>query len=89
MKVIHVLGESPIYIDGLRVELERNGMSWVMFASAYVMDGCNFSAGTFGVSHVHYLRTCDRQFKFLRNGDVESGTDSLQFFGSICVPGEV
>ena len=78
MKVIHVLGESVINIDELVAELERNGMSRVMFACAYVMAGCDFSAGTFGVSHVHYLRACARQIEFLRNGDVESGTDSLQ-----------
>ena len=78
MNVIHVLGESVVDVDALSATLSRRGVSRIMFASSYVLAGCDFSTGTYGVSHVHYLRACVRHATVLQSINDSNENESLQ-----------
>lgn len=76
--LIHIPGESVVDVDALSATLARRGLSRIMFARSYVVSGCDFSAGTSGVSHVHYLRACVRHAELLQSINEASQTEPLQ-----------
>ena len=67
-RVVHVLGENVIDIDVLVQNITKRGMSLQAFASSYVLAGCDYTPGTYGVLHEHYLRAA------LRHASIISGT---------------
>ena len=67
MNLIHVMGEGVVDVDALSATLWRRGVSRIMFSSSYLLAGCDFSTGTYGVSHVHYLGACVRHATFLQS----------------------
>lgn len=79
MNVIHVTGESVIDLDAITATISQKGITRIMLASSYVKAGCDFSASTYEVSHVHYLRACVRYVSFLQFIDEEHETESMHF----------
>ncbi|PXF48646.1 hypothetical protein BWQ96_01498 [Gracilariopsis chorda] len=53
---IHILLENVMEVDTLKTNLMRGSVDIKTLASVYVLAGSDFTAGTCGVTHEHYLR---------------------------------
>lgn len=53
--VVHVLGDTVVEIGALFGGLREHGVSTRTLSCVYVLAGCEFTAGTFGVTHEDYL----------------------------------
>lgn len=75
--VVHVLGESVIEIDVLLYNLSLSGVNQKTLATVYAIAGCDFTPGTYGVGHNHYLNASIRHGKIIES--IEATTPSEVF----------
>ncbi|PXF47001.1 hypothetical protein BWQ96_03191 [Gracilariopsis chorda] len=75
--VLHVLGEHVIEIDTLVRNLSLNGSNQSTLACVYTLAGCDFTPGSYGVRHSHFLSAAVRQRVML--GHLESNSDPTAF----------
>ena len=76
-RIIHVLVETIIDIDALLQTVLRNAMQFETIASVYVPAGCDFTPGTYGVSHEHYLKAVLRHKGIIGAITTETCSESL------------
>lgn len=72
--VLHVMGESVIVMDEVLGSLSKRGVPFETIALAYVMAGCDYSPGTYRISHDVYLAAALRHHTLRRGiciGDVQ------------------
>lgn len=66
-KFIYVIRNHVVELDNLVYNLVRYGIDQNTLSSAYVLAGCDFTGGTFGVRHEHYLKAAIGTNKFLKS----------------------
>ncbi|CAN8065557.1 unnamed protein product [Agarophyton chilense] len=63
--LLHVLGDNIVNIDVMRRIFKNVGLEMTFLAVVYVIAGCDFTARTSGVSHLHYVNAAVKPQKWV------------------------